>query len=356
MPTASSITRDVKTLNVTSNTTITISKSEKKHAKDQHLGLLSRIRAENSLLAVYYTDASRGPDKHNKTTNSAAICRIGPQNNILQAQHWNLGYMLEIADAELIGIYRALRAILAVAQQSLISTAYIFSDSQAAIFKLAGYSYCAIQARSVMHKLGLQHIQLYIQWCPSHCGIIGNETADYLAKKGLLSPPATRGFISISYIRRIAKEGILANWEATWAIEEEKETRGLKSAGLGIHYRRIAQDMLTYSLKPKLPSLARPHLAAYIQLKTGIGYLKPFLRRIGKLADDRCKRCNVQQTVRHLLLDCKEYDTERKKLRWALDGLPLTLKVLFNTSKGKEAIAEFLTSTKIATAQWVREQ
>jgi hypothetical protein len=140
--------------------------------------------------------------------------------------------------------------------------------------------------------------------------------------------------------------------------EEKKETRGLKTAGLSIHYRRIVQDNLRFRLKPQLPDLPRPQLAAYIQLKTGIGFLKPYLWRIGKRDDDTCNDCKKKQTVTHLLLNCKTYQNERKPLKKAAlkDKNPLTLQWLLNTTQGKEALGQFLLSTKVATAQWIKTQ
>ena len=93
-----------------------------------------------------------------KSTNSAALCQIGPQNNILQTKYWNLGPTIEVADAEIIGIYKALLAVRTYSQQHIISDVYIFSDSQAAIRKLLGYSQHTLAARKTMKYLVKQHI------------------------------------------------------------------------------------------------------------------------------------------------------------------------------------------------------
>jgi RNase H len=338
-------------------TTTTISNSSKKLAKNEHLALLSSLHTNTDILTViFYTDASKGINIRNESTNSAALCQIGPNSNTLQAKYWNLGPTVEVADAELIAIYKALRAILALSKQRLIVDGYIFSDSQAAVRKIFSHSQYASMARKAIQQLAKLHTHIHIHWCPSHCGIYGNELADHLAKKGLDSPIISQYPTSISYIRRMAKEAIITRWKASWFEEEEKESRGLKSAGLGIQYRLIARDMLSFSTKPKLPVLPRARLAAYIQLKTGIGYLKPYLRRIGKLPDDNCSTCNKRQTTAHLIMYCKKYRTERKQLQKDLRGLPLTLQVLFSTNKGKEALRAFLISTEIATAAWISEQ
>ncbi len=99
--------------------------------------------------------------------------------------------------------------------------------------------------------------------------------------------------------------------------------------------------------------MPKRHQAAYIQLKTGIGYLKPYFRKIGKAEDDKCfGDCNFKQTTKHLLLECPSYSEERKRMRKALGRLPLTLQILLCTREGKNALATFLGETEICTAGW----
>ena len=101
-------------------------------------------------------------------------------------------------------------------------------------------------------------------------------------------------------------------WKQDWAAEEEKEEQGRMPVGLGKLYRQICQDNLAFKLTPSVPALFRPSQSAYIQLKTGIGYLKPFQRKIGSREDDLCKQCGRKETTAHLILSCTQYDEERK--------------------------------------------
>jgi len=55
------------------------------------------------LVDIYYTDGS----KDNKS-NAAAVCKIGERNRIKYATNWNLGPYMEIMDAELYAVYKAL--------------------------------------------------------------------------------------------------------------------------------------------------------------------------------------------------------------------------------------------------------
>jgi hypothetical protein len=92
--------------------------------------------------------------------------------------------------------------------------------------------------------------------------------------------------------------------------------------------------------------------AAYYQLKLGKGFFKQFSKAIGKDDKGECfSNCNSLQTPKHLLLHCKHYTKERKKIKDALNTPRLTLQLLFITASA--ALVAFLEKTKIATASWL---
>jgi hypothetical protein len=65
--------------------------------------------------------------------------------------------------------------------------------------------------------------------------------------------------------------------------------------------------------------------AAYYQLKLGKGFFKQFSKAIGKDDKGECfGNCNYLQTSKHLLLHCKQYRKERKKMKDALNTPILT--------------------------------
>ena len=150
----------------------------------------------------------------------------------------------------------------------------------------------------------------------------------------------------------MAKADIKDKWKEDWSKEEERENTGLQARGLGIHYRKVTGGSIPFSFKPRLPAAPRKHQSAYIQLKLGIGYLRPFLKRAGKRESDLCDECEVKEDTEHLVLYCTRYNQERTRMKKALETLPLTLQALFCTEKGKAALAEYLISTKICTREW----
>ena len=95
-------------------------------------------------------------------------------------------------------------------------------------------------------------------------------------------------------------------------------------------------------------------LAAYHQLKLGKGFFKQFSKAIGKDDKGECfGNCSALQTPEHLLLHCKHYKEERKRVLHALDTPLLTVQQLFNTRKGSAAMLGYLKETEIATATWL---
>ena len=102
-----------------------ISKSSKEKAVQEHLKLVENLQESLG----WYLDGSK-----DSKSNAAAICKIGERNRIKYTTNWNLDPYMEIIDAELYAVYRALEYL---KQQRLEEKkVYIFIDSQAAIKRL----------------------------------------------------------------------------------------------------------------------------------------------------------------------------------------------------------------------------
>jgi ribonuclease HI/exonuclease III len=327
---------------------LAISKESKEKEVKNHNKLVDTLLKKDSSLGkiLLYTDGSQGEIQNTKQ-NAAAVCQIGYTNSQIRLQkscYWNLGSEIEVADAEVFAIYKALQ--LAVKEADFtIDAVYIFVDSQAAINKLDQplNTHITKAARLYAKQLSDLGVKLVIQWCPSHTGILGNEGADLLAKKGLKAKKSKEAFTSLSFLKRRMKEIDVDNWKANW----EKSSKGK-----GAIYQAVMKNRMKFSRTPSILEVPRKHQGAYIQLKTGIGYFKAYFNLIGRAENNRCfRRCAAKQTAKHLLLECKNYKKERRKIARKLKA-PLSLQQLFNTKKGKEALAEYLMDTEIATAVW----
>jgi hypothetical protein len=120
--------------------------------------------------------------------------------------------------------------------------------------------------------------------------------------------------------------------------------------GVGRHYLSIVQDSIVFTRKIWLLKITRKNQSAYIQLKTGMSYLKTYFYRLS--LDLYCTEYNgrLKQSPAHLILHCKAYATERLALQKKIRNLSLTLSILFTTGTGRQALAIYLVDTGICTA------
>ena len=251
-------------------------------------------------------------------------------------------------DAELYAVYRALEYL---KQQRLEEKqVYIFIDSQAAIKRLqlnslTGGQELVFKITQSCSYLASKNISINFYWVPSHLGIYGNEIADKLAKRGLFRRKIQSSYTSLAYIGRAAREKILGQWKNNWQQSKNK----------GKHYTRISQGNYSFSLKAPKDKYPKRLQSAFFQLKLGKGFFKSFSKTIGKDKEGKCFRdCRAIQTPKHLLLECRLCWEERKEMQRQLSS-SLTLKKLFCTKKGREALFLFLSRTKIATRKWLME-
>ena len=328
----------------------TLSKAEEKVVHEE---TLPRISAESKNAMIFYTDGSQ-----KNACASAGLCQIGENSAFSLLKSWNLGGGMEIADAEVFAIAKALH-FAAKNPRKCLKTVHIFVDSQAAMARLQNCMGNQIIQRALKAAAQLQRtgVHVRIQWCPSHIGISGNEMADRLAKKGLESPNIScYAYTSLGHLKRLAKQQIRNAWHDSWYYFEEKEEVSGRNTGLGGLYRRISKENLAFTLRPRptIINLPKNTISAYIQLKTGKGLLKSFQHIIRKAPNDKCS-CSARkrQDTRHLLMECELYSSERIALRRQLKPIPLGLHTLFCTAKGHIALSAFLQNTGICTVGWM---
>jgi len=100
----------------------------------------------------------------------------------------HFGNRAEVFDAELHAIQEAVSTLLTTTLPR--STVFICIDNQASIdtlqFKRGNHEYSR-RVLEIIVKLQLRGWHITTMWCPSHCGIRGNEQADTLATLGASS-------------------------------------------------------------------------------------------------------------------------------------------------------------------------
>jgi ribonuclease HI len=161
-----------------------------------------------------YTDGS-------KLTNGAvgcgwAIFHHGDQQlHRLTEGQCHLGNRAEVFDAELHAVQEAVTTLLTTTLPC--STVFICIDNQATIDTLQFNKYNHEYARrtlDIIRKLRLLGWHITTVWCPSHCGIRGNERADTLAKIGASSTiPCQFALTTKTWLLTQARAEFLARWK-----------------------------------------------------------------------------------------------------------------------------------------------
>lgn len=293
---------------------------------------------------VYYTDASYYPGARGI---GVAFKAFDYLNHVTWTDFKNIGQENINFNGELEAITRALEHAGRWARYR--DRVMIYSDSQAAILRhnstndKPGQSWVArsIAAAKILNERG---IKVTLEWVPGHCDIPGNIEADRLAKIAAAEPPDDNFPTSLAYITQLTME--MKNEEWTRKLAEFKQ----KHAGTSTSY----SNLYSWQIRNKLwtPRGTKKEIcSAFFQMKLGHGYFKSYLKRIGKRSDDECL-CGAKQTPRHLLLECRRYRWQRRKVEEKMCSDRLTLPLLLHTYKGVEATLEYIKETKICTRKW----
>ncbi|GBM10873.1 hypothetical protein AVEN_42127-1 [Araneus ventricosus] len=137
---------------------------------------------------------------------------------------------------------------------------------------------------SAMEKLKGKRI--VIQWVPGHCGLLCNEQADLLAKRGanlLQHPNTTTSYWEIKLF--------LKNLCTSNSLRDLQTRTALKS------WRRV--------IPSSIPDKSRRDAVAAFRLTTGHDCLAAYLHRLGICTEHFCPLCDSrEETERDHLLRC----------------------------------------------------
>jgi ribonuclease HI len=332
---------------------IEINSESKEEVAKTHLNYLNSIQV--SLVKSIYTDASSLGDGNGIGIGLVVYDHTVPYTPITPTykENWNIGNDKIVYNGELEGVVRAIEYASSVAERGVHFD--IYCDNQAAIYRLKtpsdnpGQS-SQIKAIEASKAILAKGASITIKWVPGHTDIRGNEEADKLAKLATTLNPSSEGIsfallgLKISEIKRNEWYTSLQKYTISRAPNLNQET-----------YSHLYPWKITKRIR--LPTkVNRATSSALFQLKLGHGYIKSYLYRLGHVTNNKC-RCGSVETSRHLLLYCRIYKEERKrlykelKLNIRLNDISLNTLLHLNSLFIEKSLV-FLKETSICTRDW----
>ncbi len=198
--------------------------------------------------------------------------------------------------------------------------------------------------RQNLINLRQKQCQICIQSILSRKSIIENEKADQLIKIAAQEVSVINNMkaIIISFVKKqICKETKL-QWLKIWKSSIKKKNQ----------YQKIISNVnLSHKSLKELRKINRLTFSIFIQLKMRHDYFKSYLHWLSENNSNKCYEiCNARQTSKHLLLNCRHYRAEQRKLKKKaqLKNTNIIL-TLFIIKIERIATLEYLKNTQIAT-------
>ncbi|KAF5374121.1 hypothetical protein D9615_008851 [Tricholomella constricta] len=303
--------------------------------------------AVNNAHIRVYTDGSG----YRGQAGAAAVLYKG--NARLKMLHYHLGPLTRNTtfEAEAVGVALGLhlltRAVLpqkstvALDNQGVIQSTHIYRQRQ------SHYHFDAIhaQARRLARKERARPaFSLTIAWISGHSGADGNEAVDKAAKAaagGLSSrrkdlPSYLRDGLpaSISALKQVHNARLRAEWKERWSRSPR--------------FRKydIFEDSFPFQgFHHVTRGLTRKQFSLTIQLRTGHAPLNKHLHRLQVVDDPYCPHCRQEETVRHLIHDCRHYNDARHDRFAAIGRDSHSTEALFGTRDGLIVLLQYVADT-----------
>ena len=135
----------------------------------------------------------------------------------------------------------------------------------------------------------------------------GNESADDMARKALVKEKIEfQVSLSKAEVKSVVWERINQMWQERW--DGESKGRHLYNVQKSVKVRRVGSGQ-------------RREEIVLTRLRLGHSGLNKTLKLMGKHESGLCEGCQEEETVEHVLMECREYETERNNMRDKLRDL-----------------------------------
>src|SRR5947207_3362309 len=268
----------------------------KAEAIKRHQERTSRDAANTSLISIY-TDGS-------EIENEVGSAAYSPSTSMTMHHYLGTGKHANVFAAELIAIKLAMTIFDTHPNHDALTT---YADSQSALRALCAprrqsgqYILAEVLAAMEEIKRARPTSTLQLEWVPSHMGIQGNETADTEAKQAardkLQHTQLPRRKLKAAQVTEINRHTVQSS-RAQWIVRRANTLRATKT-GIKIY-----------------GELTRKQATTLARLRSGHCGLNSYLHRFSIIEDPACDCGHRSETVQHYLLDCKNYNEPRDKLR-----------------------------------------
>ena len=286
---------------------------------DSPVQLLQEVRSISSRftdLEPFFTDGS----KKDATVGSGVFSR-------LLTRGYRIPDGFSVFDAELFAIFTALTFIISESLHSVI-----YSDSQAALRAIHSGDSLHPLVNDINHKLLNTPLRIYLVWIPAHIGIHGNEMADSVAKRSLQYNIIHPAPVSPATFKLLVADSLLTAWRTDWSSFPNFKIR-LEIVPFVTEFRSSRREELTLC-----------------RLRTGVTLYTDILPRINNVWPLICEFCDVEVTIKHLLLQCIAFHNERRPIVSYFRNANLTLTVFRLLQDNPEVIdllLKYLKDTKL---------
>lgn len=239
-----------------------------------------------------------------------------------QSTNIGIGYGIDkhasIFTAEAVAILFALRHIKMKIQE--FSNWLIISDSMSVLKNLqnnkinANTNYLIYTIKELWVELATMKVKVDFLWVPSHCGVVGNDKADYLARTIVNSVNNIEDVNSLynialpySDVVALLNRRMYEQWGRHWYNCTQVENKGCWYAALDVQV-----NSLPWFAKSR-DYLNRKFYTTMCRLRFGHCRLNFHLHRLNITDSPLCELCHlrVAQTINHIFFECSSFGIQR---------------------------------------------